>query len=267
MHPKRSKPEAGARTAPRSGARAQSIAKKPVSKSVKAVGKSVSKKQRVKRGGARPGEVKKRKPRKARVLLPGKETEPGLVALTPEEERFCQLIAKGVFSNYSCYLQVHPTVQTSTARTESSKLLTKPNIQQRIEWYRAEARKNVVHDITESILWCKRVIETPVGYVDDESPLAQEVQREEIEMGGSRGQLKRGQAESGNEESGPAATLVKVKVKMPDKMRAQQHLDALLGHTKADKENERQGNAIVDLLQWIRGGANVSGKGGPAQGE
>lgn len=189
----------------------------------------------------------KAKRRAKRLLLPGKEPEPGLVALTPEEERFCQLIAKGVFSNYSCYLQVHPTVQTSTARTESSKLLTKPNIQQRIEWYRAEARKNVVHDITESILWCKRVIETPVGYVDDESPLAQEVQRDI----------------TGTEEEG---TVTKMKVKMPDKMRAQQHLDALLGHTKADKENERQGNAIVDLLQWIRGGANVAGKGGPPAG-
>ncbi len=161
-----------------------------------------------------------------------------------QQERFCQKMATGAFSNYSCYLQAYPNSSVEAARSSSSDLLTKPNIQARIEWYREQARKNVIHSIEDSILWCKRVIETPVGYIDDESPLAQEVQRDI----------------TGTEDEG---VVTKVKIKLPSKMDAQKHLDALLGHTKADREQEKQGNALLDLVDWIRNGANVSGKAVP----
>jgi hypothetical protein len=210
---------------------------------------------------ARKGRAKKQRPppKRGRNVVKGLIPEV-VVTLTNAQERFCQLMAKRTLSNTACYMQAYPESSKEAARRSAYDLLTIPDIQARIEWYRAEARKNIIHSIEDSILWCKSVIETPVGDVDEESPLAQEVQRDEVQMGGSRGQLKRGNAECGNEEQSPEVVVTKVKVKLPSKMDAQKHLDALLGYTKADKELEKQSDALVDLVSWIRNGANVTPK-------
>jgi len=125
----------------------------------------------------------------------------------------------------------------------SSVLLTNLNIKARIAWIREDALKHVKHTIEESVIWCKRVIETPVGYIDDESPLAQEVER----------------TISGTEAEG---VITKVKVKSPSKMDAQKHLDDLLGFKKIDKDVNKAADSIVDLVSWIRNGANMVPKGG-----
>ena len=162
-----------------------------------------------------------------------------------QQERFCQKMATGAFSNYSCYLQAYPNSSVEAARSSSSDLLTKPNIQARIKWIRAEALKDVGESIEKAVRWYQTVIETPVGYVDDESPLAQEVQRDI----------------TGNEEDG---VVTKVKIKIPCKIKARERIDKLMGFEKPQELNvslgyEPPGKAMerltgkgVDLLAILK---------------
>lgn len=173
------------------------------------------------------------------------EVKPSEMLENGQWETFCQKMALGVFSNYSCYMQAYPETSADAARRDASRLLTNADIKARIVWIREEALKHVKHTIEESVQWCKRVIETPVGYIDDESPLAQEVER----------------TITGTEAEG---VITKVKVKSPSKMDAQKHLDDLMGFKKIDKDANKTADAIVDLVSWIRNGANMVPKGGTA---
>jgi len=135
-----------------------------------------------------------------------------------QQEGFCRLMALGAYSNYSCYAQAYPGSSMEAARSSSSDLLTKPNIRARIAWIREDSLKEVKIRIEESLRWYQTVRDTPVGYVDEESPLAQEVQKE-IE---------------GTEETGP---ILKVKIKIPSKMDAQRQIDKLMGFEKPQEIN------------------------------
>lgn len=135
-----------------------------------------------------------------------------------QQERFCQLMALGAYSNYSCYAQAYEGCTLETARANSSRLLTNANIRARIAWIREDSLKEVKIRIEESLRWYQTVRDTPVGYVDEESPLAQEVQKE-IE---------------GTEETGP---ILKVKIKIPSKMDAQRQIDKLMGFEKPQEIN------------------------------
>lgn len=156
-------------------------------------------------------------------LKPGLRTKakvigPEVALVDGQQERFCRLMALGAYSNYSCYAQAYPGSSLEAARSSSSDLLTKPNIQARIRWIREDSLKNVKIRIEESLRWYQTVRDTPVGYVDEESPLAQEVQKE-IE---------------GTEETGP---ILKVKIKIPSKMDAQRQIDKLMGFEKPQEVN------------------------------
>lgn len=167
-------------------------------------------------------EKRGKKPRKderhlVAVVKKGKEVvavwKPEMALPDGQQERFCRLMAMGAYSNYSCYAQAYPGSSLEAARSSSSDLLTKPNIRDRISWIREDSLKEVKIRIEESLRWYQTVRDTPVGYVDEESPLAQEVQKE-IE---------------GTEETGP---ILKVKVKIPSKMDAQRQIDKLMGFEK-----------------------------------
>lgn len=152
-------------------------------------------------------------------------------------ETFCQKMAMGVYSNYSCYLQAYPESSPDAARRDASRLLTNADIKARIAWIREDALKHVKITLEGQLLWYQRVMEAPVGYIDDESPLAQEVQRDEQQLGGSQGQLKRGKADSGNEMESPEVMITKVKIKIPSKMDAAKQIDKLMGFEKPQELN------------------------------
>lgn len=153
-----------------------------------------------------------------------------------QQERFCQLMALGAYSNYSCYLQAYPNSSAEAARSSSSDLLTKPNIRARIDALRAEALKAVKITLEDQLRWYKTVRDTPVGYVDEESPLAQEVQKE-IE---------------GTEETGP---ILKVKIKTPSKMDAARQIDKLMGYDR-DKDDPmaKAVDTMAEMVRMIREG-------------
>lgn len=165
---------------------------------------------------------------KPKVLKPSEAMPDG------QQENFCQKMAMGVFSNYSCYLQAWPGVTVESARALSSLLLTNINIEARIAWIRAEALKNVHITLEQQLLWYMAVKDTAVGFLDDESPLAQEVER----------------TIAGTEETG---VITKVKVKTPCKMSAAKQIDKLKGFEKPQELNvnlgyEPPGKAMERLM-------------------
>lgn len=134
--------------------------------------------------------------------------------VNPAHERFCQLYSDGRFSGRSCYAQAFGSENDGTCRTEAWTLLTKPDIQQRIAWLREESLKSWKCEKEEVMRFLHAVVMTPVGYVDEESPLAQEVTRDIIEKG----------------EDEP--DVLKVKVKMPGKKECAELLAKMQGWEK-----------------------------------
>jgi len=187
------------------------------------------------RPAARTAVKRRAKPQAKKKPVPRTEQAKGWrpcdALLNGHHEKFCQKMALGMFSNYSCYLQAYPDSTVEAARVNASKLLTNANIRDRIAWIREDALKRVKITLEEQLLWYQTVAVTPTGYVDAESPLCQEVNYD---------------AETG------AVT----KIKMPSKMDAKKQIDKLMGFEKADKAQERTADALGDLVTWIRGGAN-----------
>lgn len=170
-----------------------------------------------------------------------------------QQEYFCLKMAEGPYSQKSAYMQAYPDSSPDSARANASRLMTKDNIRRRIGYLKKELIKDVKLTVEESIRWCLLVRDTPVGYVDDESPLAQEVTRKEMQMGGAHGQLKRGDEDAGNEVETPAAVVIETRVKMPSKMDAQKQIDKLMGFDR-DKEDplEKAVDAMADMIRMIR---------------
>lgn len=236
MTPKKAKPAAGAR--------AGDVKGPPVKRGKTALGGS-KRAQRGQKGvkadgrGQRAGNQKplaKRKVKAPVKVFKAKPWEASQALPDGQQERFCQLMALGAFSNYSCYLQAYRNSSAEAARSSSSDLLTKPNIRARIDALRAEALKAVKITLEDQLWWYKTVRDTPVGYVDEESPLAQEVQKE-IE---------------GTEETGP---ILKVKIKTPSKMDAARQIDKLMGYDR-DKDDPmaKAVDTMAEMVRMIREG-------------
>jgi len=253
MTPKKAKPAAGARAGDvkgppvKRGKTAQGGSKRAQhgEKGVRAEGRgqrAESQKPKVKRKVKRKVKAKAGAGKSASITLEAKAPvkakpwEASQALPDGQQERFCQLMALGAYSNYSCYLQAYPNSSAEAARSSSSDLLTKPNIRARIDALRAEALKAVKITLEDQLRWYKTVRDTPVGYVDEESPLAQEVQKE-IE---------------GTEETGP---ILKVKIKTPSKMDAARQIDKLMGYDR-DKDDPmaKAVDTMAEMVRMIREG-------------
>lgn len=131
-----------------------------------------------------------------------------------QHELFAQRVALCCYSNTSCYMQAYgDDLKGDTARTNASRLLANANVAARVEHLKREGAKNAEAEVGEVIRLCLNIMRTPVGYVDEESPLAQEVQRDI----------------AGSEEEG---TIMKVKVKIPGKLEAAKLLTEIKGWKK-----------------------------------
>lgn len=248
MTPKKAKPAAGARAGDVKGlpvkrgksARGGSKRAQHGKKGVKAKGRG-QRAESQKPKAKRKVKSKDRAGKSARITLEAKPVkvmpwEAAQALPDGQQERFCQLMALGAYSNYSCYLQAYPNSSAEAARSSSSDLLTNPNIRARIDALRAEALKAVKITLEDQLRWYKTVRDTPVGYVDEESPLAQEVQKE-IE---------------GTEETGP---ILKVKIKTPSKMDAARQIDKLMGYDR-DKDDPmaKAVDTMAEMVRMIREG-------------
>jgi len=162
------------------------------------------------------GEQKKRKP--VKVVKPV-VSGPHVALGDGQQERFCRLMADGRYSGRSCYAQAFGCENEGSARTLASRLLTKVDITDRIDWLKRESLKTWTCEKEEVMRFLHQVITTPVGYVDEESPLAQEVTRDLIEKGDD------------------APDVLKVKVKMPGKKECADLLAKMQGWEKPKEIN------------------------------
>lgn len=113
---------------------------------------------------AKPVKVVKAKPWEASQALPDGQWE-----------LFCRKMAEGPYSLTSAYMQAYPDVERDSARSNVHRLIANDSIRQRIEWLKAEAARLFVVNKAEIVRDLYVAWKTPIGYVDPESPLAQEV--------------------------------------------------------------------------------------------
>lgn len=168
-----------------------------------------------------------------------------------QHELFAQKVALCCYSNTSCYLQAYgDDIKGDSARTNASRLLANANVAARVEHLKTEGAKKAEAEVGEVVRLCLNIMRTPVGYVDEESPLAQEVQRDI----------------QGTEEKG---TVTKVKVKIPGKLEAAkllteikgwkkpQEVDLTVNYTRPEEALQKAMGAGVDvktLLGKLLGG-------------
>ena len=90
----------------------------------------------------------------------------------PRHERFCQLVAKGAYYQ-AAYGEVYDKSGKSAANM-GSKLLEDIGIRNRVKELQAEGASDTVLTIAAANKYCLDVVTTPVGEVDETSPLCQQ---------------------------------------------------------------------------------------------
>jgi hypothetical protein len=88
-------------------------------------------------------------------------------------------------------------------------------------------------------------LQTPVGEIDETSPLAQEM-TEDLVGGGRRGQLRRGDAPSGNEEVSPV--VIRRRVKSIGKIEAARLLAEIMGWKSPEQLVVETGPKTLDAI-------------------
>lgn len=232
MTPKRAKPAAGARTARVRGASPRGKTEKQAAVRRKGVGKMGRRGDLETRRAAdrlKPGR-RTQQQRAGVPALPSKTTKPDTAQRVPtslkkpkpfkagepledsQQEYFCLKMAEGPYSQKSCYMQAYPDSAPDSARANASRLMTNDSIRKRIEFLRLELVRDVKITVEQQIHWYKQVKDTPTGFIDAESPLAQEVNYD-----GETGAV--------------------TKIKIPSKMDASRQIDKLLGFEKPQEIN------------------------------
>ncbi len=207
----------------------------------KAKGKVSGRTRDVEVGKAKGKGRRKAKPagKSARITKPAGPAEE---LVDGQQERFCQLMADGRYSGRSCYAQAFGCENEASARTGAWRLLTKVDITDRIDWLKKQALKGWTCEKEEVMRMLYHAVVTPVGYVDEESPLAQEVTRDLIEKG----------------EDAP--DVLKVKVKMPGKVEAAKLLAQMQGWEKPQVDaRDKAIDAMAEMVRMIRQGKAVEG--------
>src|SRR5688572_30821085 len=147
-------------------------------------------------------------------------TKEGTVILdNPRHEAFAQAVASGLNAS-EAYRRVYQST-VKNADTLSARLSVK--VRDRIKEIQTAAATSAVLTLAEKREFLAKLIRTPIGDVDERSILCQAAEYQVA--GGMRGKLRRGDAESGNEQAEPAVTTVRIK--MADKLKAIE-LDAKL---------------------------------------
>lgn len=190
-------------------------------------------KRRLKTGVANKKTAKREREARQKVEIP----EGAAPLQNAHHERFCLLMAEGRFSQMSCYAQCYPESGIEAARRSASELMTKPDIRARIDWLKKEAARTFAVDKVELMKRLWQIVETPVGYVDAESPLAQEVTSETIQRGDDE------------------PDVLKTKIKVPDKIAAAKLLASMNGWDRpAEDPMAKAADAMTEMVRMIREG-------------
>lgn len=123
----------------------------------------------------------------------------------PRHQRFADLILRGM-SLVDAYLAAGFTCSKRSARTASARLRQNPQVDAYIKAVQTTAAAGAVMERREAMEFLTRNVRTPVGEIDEESDLAQEVTRDEV-----------------GEET------IRTRIKMPGKIDAIDRLAKMLG--------------------------------------
>lgn len=191
---------------------------------------------------------------KRKIEQPKKKTPPVKPAacskLSSRQEKFAQIYASGTKAT-EAYVAAYGPVKG--AEVSASRLLSTAKISGRVKALQALAAEAAVLTLADKRKYLRSVVMTPLGHVDETSVLCQSA--EYLVTGGVRGRLRRGHSESGNEETEPEMTTVKIK--MPDKLKAIE-LDAkLAGELKAEPVKIEASDDLLSLLGLIRSGGQL----------
>lgn len=151
------------------------------------------------------------------------------------QERFCELVAAGK-SGTDAYLEAGYDVARDAAKSNACKLLTKSNVINRIAELRAPQSEKTIQSKEDNLRFLTEVITTALSGVTADSPLCTEYTEDRVLIGGSKGKLKRGQYDSGNETTTEPGAIIRRKVKKPDPLKAIELLSKLLGHFEPEKK-------------------------------
>jgi len=98
----------------------------------------------------------------------------------PRHERFAQLVASGINASESYRVAYGMTTdwRTDNADVMGPRLLGEVGIKQRVESIRTATGCSTILSLQESQEFLASVVRTPIGQIDEQSPLAQEVHRD-----------------------------------------------------------------------------------------
>lgn len=173
--------------------------------------------------------------------IPGQQTLPGMaeamgyetVALRPDQERFVWEYIRNGGHARNAYLAIHPDVKESTARSNSSKLLTNTNIQERI----AQVREIIGNE------W-KRKIKDFHGRALEFDPAAAFVALNKLHISEMPEEIRKLCTLESRVIDG---SVVYIPV-FPDKIRAAQELAKMMGlHAAEKREISGPGGAPVSI--------------------
>lgn len=139
----------------------------------------------------------------------------------PQHERFAQEVAKGR-DNTMAYQAAYPGTGRVNARKSGSRLRTIDGVNERISDIQQKAEDRTVLSIAEKRRFYATIIRTPIGEIDETSPLCQAVKRIDGEN--------------------PS-----VEYKMPDKLKATQLDNELSGHVKAAGTTVNVGVKVTNI--------------------
>lgn len=172
--------------------------------------------------------------------------------LNTRQRRFVEFYTSGMAAGRA-YEAAGYSARGHSADVAASKLLTNIDIE--------DAVKEAKRVLSEANRWEKwqlldmlqEVLEKPVGQVNEHSRIAHEVTKDEV-AGGSAGQLKRGQEDSGNEVVTPE--VMRTRVKMFPKHVAAKMMAEMMGWN-APKELEVDG--VAELAKTLASMRNTQG--------
>ena len=107
------------------------------------------------------------------------------MAINPKQAIFARLVASGETA-VSAYALAYPKAKKTSVRAAAARLAHHPGVRAEIARLQEAAGKEAVLSIAEKRAWCAKVLKTPVGQVDENSPLAQEVSYVEGKNGATK---------------------------------------------------------------------------------
>lgn len=92
----------------------------------------------------------------------------------PRHELFAQKVAKGMTAKQA-YKEMQPDCTDESAETLGPKLFRTVQVRDRVDYILGKAAQHVVMTKAEALAICVEILRTPIGEIDQNHPLAQEM--------------------------------------------------------------------------------------------